>query len=205
MTFTNFFKANKTKAIVAGFAILVSNCASATPLLVTEKNADGNDILMGAKNVSVNGSLYNVSFVKGSCNTVFSNCDKGKFEFLTSADAIAATNAILDQVFVGVYDTNPLLVNGCVTMTEFCAAATPYAISSTYVGIIAARNYDGSKADVVSPLGSIAFAEEKAFRSWAVWSKAAEVPNSVPEPTSLALFAVAAAGLTFARARQKSK
>src|SRR6476646_4971763 len=64
--------------------------------------------LTGATSVDVNGTLYDVEFLDGSCITVFGGCDSvSDLAFNTDGDASAAAQALLDQVFTGIYDTQP--------------------------------------------------------------------------------------------------
>lgn len=90
-----------------------------------------NGKLLGATGVLVNGSSYNVSFVDGTCAALFSGCDQNTdFVFQDSAAARAASQALLDQVFLGIYDTNPELTSGC-SSTSTCTAFTPFLYRAT--------------------------------------------------------------------------
>ena len=88
--------------------------ANADPVLLV----NGSGVLTGARNVRVGGTLYNVTFVDGTCIDVFGGCDTGSdFKFATFEDADAAANALLGQVFVdapvGNFDGYPELTLGC--------------------------------------------------------------------------------------------
>ena len=89
-------------------------------------------ILTGASDVNVNGTLYDVAFVDGSCATLFSPfcLFESAFTFPTFADAEAAAQALLDQVFLNVsagrFDTHPELTNGCGDPIV-CSAFIPFA------------------------------------------------------------------------------
>jgi hypothetical protein len=76
--------------------------------------------LYGAQNVDVDGTLYDVAFLDGSCIDLFGGCDEASdFDFATRSEAITASRALLDQVFLNVpaapadFDTIPYLTNGC--------------------------------------------------------------------------------------------
>jgi hypothetical protein len=57
--------------------------------------------LIGASDVSVLGTRYDVSFVEGTCAAVFSGCDEPSDLSFTDEDSgIAAAQALLDQVFL---------------------------------------------------------------------------------------------------------
>ena len=90
--------------------------------------------LMGASNVLVDGSLYDVQFLDGSCIVLYNGCahDSSDFTFQTEASALLASQALLDQVFLdgvqGQFDSEPDQTNGC-TNLSLCAAFTPFAVS----------------------------------------------------------------------------
>ncbi len=85
--------------------------------------------LLGASNVFVGGNLYDVAFVDGTCIALFNGCDSAAdFTFTTQADALAASQALLDQVFLdggaGAFDSLPAITNGC-TSNGVCDVFTP--------------------------------------------------------------------------------
>ena len=62
---------------------------------------DGAGNLLGATNATVDGTLYDVEFVEGSCVDVFTGCDElADFDFTDAATALLAAQALLDQVWV---------------------------------------------------------------------------------------------------------
>lgn len=91
-------------------------------------------ILQGATGVNVNGTLYNVTFVDGSCAQTFTGCDQNSdFQFQTKNDAMAAGQALLIQSFLdgpfGNFDTRPDLTAGCQGNSGFCFVIISYAIA----------------------------------------------------------------------------
>ena len=107
---------------------------------------DGSGILTGATGVMVSGIAHDVRFEAGSCNSVFDGCDPLQDLFFTSgAAALAASQALLDQVFLGTnpgnidpltpgfYDDRPGLTQGCTDAFPYafkeCLALTPYGFS----------------------------------------------------------------------------
>ena len=103
---------------------------AASPVLVI----DGGK-LTGATGVDVGGTLYDVTFVDGSCAAVFAGCDQASdFTFSDGTTALAATNALADQVFLdgnsGAFDSQPDLTFGCTSVTR-CIPITPYELSGT--------------------------------------------------------------------------
>jgi len=111
------------KFILAVVLVLVASSAQAATL-----NVVGGQLL-GASDVLVDGSLYNVEFLDGTCIDLYSGCDDvSDFTFQTQAAALLAAQALLDQVFLDgadLFDTNPELTFGCVD-TGLCEAGTPY-------------------------------------------------------------------------------
>lgn len=85
--------------------------------------------LIGAKNVDVNGMLYDVEFAAGNCVEIFDGCDElSDFTFNTEELAGAASQALLNQVFindeVGFHRLMSELTLGCFGAT--CNVYTPY-------------------------------------------------------------------------------
>ena len=104
--------------------LALASTANAAALLV---NASG--ILTGATGVNVGGTLYDVEFVDGTCAAVFTECDAtSDLTFTTSAAALTAGQALLDQVFLdgsaGNFDTPPELTLGCTS--DSCVALVPF-------------------------------------------------------------------------------
>lgn len=81
--------------------------------------------LTGATGVNVNGSYYDVSFVDGSCNSLFSGCINSAFTFNTIGDATAAAQALLSQVLLGAFDDRSANTRGC-NAGGSCSILTPY-------------------------------------------------------------------------------
>jgi hypothetical protein len=110
--------------------------------------------LHGAFGVDVGGSLYDVQFVEGTCIALFGGCDEASdFTFTTLADALLASQALLDQVFIdgleGNFDTVPSLMFGC-TGTTFCGANTLYGTpDATHVPGAAAVNFVVEASDAI--------------------------------------------------------
>ena len=102
-------------------------------------------ILLGASDVDVDGTPYDVVFVEGTCIDVFSGCDSNDDFNFNNPDALLATLALLDQVFLdgvlGSFDSEPELTFGCTTtVTDDCHALTPYAVVGESVFTWAPRN-----------------------------------------------------------------
>lgn len=116
--------------------------ASAEPILVLESGT----FLLGARNVDVGGILYDVAFQDGTCVAIFTGCDQpADFTFQTADAAALASRALLDSVFVGLFDQNVFLIKGCEDQDDYCSAFTPWRLHPTNTnnveGVIAQNNY----------------------------------------------------------------
>ncbi len=122
-------QASLVLATVVGFsATFTPETAHAAPILVV----NGGGILTGAKAVTVDGHLYDVEFVEGTCTAVFGICDEAHFAFTTESAALAASKALGDYIFLDVpglgnFDSEPMSTNGCFFPAN-CWALTPYKI-----------------------------------------------------------------------------
>ncbi|MFH2063948.1 MAG: PEP-CTERM sorting domain-containing protein [Pseudomonadota bacterium] len=181
------------------FSILLIPAVSSAASLVVE---DGE--LVGARGVIVNGAYYDVSFIDGSPEAIYTD-ELGNYVFTFSSDeeAIYASQALLDQVFLDVYDKEPKLTLG-IESEVFGYAATTYAVDSNY---IYSRYAINMSAESVSD-DSVLFGPPQRMFHWvdstntdvtvyAKWSVAA-----VPVPGTLILFSSGLLGIVIA-ARKK--
>jgi len=196
------------KQLLTYFILSLSTMSySAFSYSATLNISDG--ILMGASDVDVNGVLYDVQFLDGTCEDLFSGCDDNSdFTFsnpLNDGTQInAAMTALLEQVFLdsplGAFDTSPALINGCILSTQ-CTAQTPLFVNvaGNGLGITAAVNRDVVlNAQVNAADHILAGGGQRSFDStnlnqfnsatdrtvYAVWSNA----SVVPVPPALWLF-----------------
>ena len=177
--------------------------AAAAPVL----QIDPNGILTGALGVNVSGTLYNVSFVDGSCNSVFNGCSDGSFTFSTALDAAAASLAILNDILIDrpghLFDTIPDLTRGC-TFPGQCLIFTPSFIlgGTSFVqasGVLNSFNNAIDRVGVNNIPSTLDFLPDTK-RTWAVWS----VPQTVPLPPAFPLL-VGGFGLLLRRGRKRTQ
>ena len=161
-------------------------------------NIDGGGFLLGASNVDIGGSLYDVVFEDGSCVSLFDGCDDpADFTFITEADANAASLALLEQVFIdgglGLFDSNPMNTKGCES-NFLCVAYTPFDLSGTSVLAFVAVNFNSSGTDSASGVAwfdAASINQTTLNSTFAIWSPV----SAVPVPAAIWLFGTALIGL----------
>lgn len=154
--------------------------------------------LIGAKNVMIHDTAYNVSFLTGSCSTIFGDCSTSHFDFQTEQQANDAAQALLTQVFVNqnasdrAFNYSPYQVFGCGGYDSYrCSSLIAYGTDQSQMlasaavnnrfntgdSVWGAQRYDASYSTEAS--GSLNFAR---FTRVAV--------AAVPEPATWAMMLV---------------
>ena len=179
---------------------VISFSVNAAMLIINEGQ------LVGATGVNVSSTLYDVSFMDGSCFTLYNGCDDPT-DFLFSgndASSRAASNALLEQVFIGIYDDQPWLMIGC--SNDRCKVRTADGVVTGEGDLIHGRSVINSKkgavlGDTTAPETFDRFEDTSTMdnRTMAVWTVSA-----VPLPASVWLFGSGLIGL-IGVARRKSK
>ncbi len=134
--------------VLAAVLVLIAGGAQAATL-----NVVGGQ-LHGASDVLVDGALYDVQFLDGTCIDLFDGCDDvSDFTFQTQAASFLASQALLDQVFLdgvsGLFDSVPNLTAGCNIYLApehvvECTAYTPYSINESGFPIVMAQGVNRS-------------------------------------------------------------
>lgn len=161
---------------------------------------DANGFLTGATGVDVGGSIYDVTFNAGTCIPVYTGCNVTVDHiFPTATDAVTASQALLDQVFVdgsaGNFDSSPWMTRGCgPSSVTYCEAAAPYALSGLgNLAVAVAHNHQSNNGDLaVATLASpLSYSGSSNYVTWAVWTPSAPVPV----PASVLLLLSGCAGI----------
>ena len=106
---------------LAVFGLSVVLSANAATVLVS------NGQIISALGVSVEGNLYNVTFIDGSCNELFNGCMDFAFatEPAAAAASIALSTVLIDGAGGLTPDSDPTQIRGC-DLARVCNIATPY-------------------------------------------------------------------------------
>lgn len=172
-------------------AVVASTASAKTELIIKDQQ------LVGATGVIVNKKSYDVSFVDGSCISLFGGCQSSaNFVFHNASDSIAASKALMNTVFTGTYDFLPSMTNGCLFS---CSVLTPYATSGSNVSVARATN---NILEILDNVDTITIRRNfnthgqinDVYANWKV--------SAVPEPSSYAMLA-AGLGLMGLIARRK--
>lgn len=181
------------------WSVLFTSTASAGLIL------NGNK-LMGATDINVGGTLYDVYFAEGSCSALFNGCDEESDFTFDSANALLASQALFDQVLTdgpqGLFDSNPGLTFGCVKHANVCSIYTPYLPFRPITGpIVYSRGALNTAPNVYLPVQRVFIndlsrdhynSSQVSGSTWAIWS-----PTPVPEPNTITMILLALMFLYF--------
>lgn len=182
------------------------------------KIMDSTGQLTGATDISVNGLLYDVEFIDGTCIDLYNGCDNSllDFPFHSISSANAASQALLDQVFIddstSLFDSNSSLTRGCIP-NNFgqCSVYTPYAFDTSRVAVSVATNYsfssflpgliDHTRATSVGRAEDLSTNRDSSFTVFAVWTPHIPV-TPITLPGTLILLVSGILGMMTLKRRQ---
>lgn len=146
--------------------------------------------LLGATDIDISGSLYDVSFLDGSCAQVYNGCNSNNDFIFNSNQAELASQALLSQVFIdstsGTFDTSVSLINGCESFDE-CKVYTAFGTNWEWGNVQIADNNSIESGDSVYYGGvhpTIVEFSNIENSTWATWSPV----TPVPLPASIWIF-----------------
>ena len=198
-------KAFALVATITGFLAFSAAPAAAAVLLV-----DGNGQLTGATGVDVGGTLFDVTFVDGTCAALFDGCDEASdFAFNDQATATLAAQALFDQVFIdgpaGNFETNLSSIFGCGSPI-FCEALVPFLTRGSSFDAVAAFN---SNFEIFNPIDLREFISAQndlsQLDSNVFASFTEQGVSEVPLPAAAWMFLAGLGGLSAARRKKRAK
>ncbi len=184
--------------------LLFSAHANATLLTIVD------NVVYGAKNVEINGVLYDAEFGHGylANNSVFDNYDK--------AQAGIVGNALINQVFSQVNLKEGQYLNGCSAYDAWCSAFTFMDTSRDegFLGAYMNGNLEwneGVNSEIRDKFSYIfSMSNGSTYITTIKWSlagaeaRSASSPSSIPLPAAAWLFGTGLFGLTYIKRRRSN-
>jgi hypothetical protein len=132
-------------------AVAAAALVYAAPTEATTFITNGSGELTAATGVIVNGATYDVAFVDGTCRDLFSGCDSSDdFAFTTQSDALAAAQALYEQVFSAFVFFTWDRVFGC--EDDFsCLVIIPYTAEVDFTYLLSGINFHSIGSGIAQP------------------------------------------------------
>ncbi|SIS68081.1 PEP-CTERM sorting domain-containing protein [Neptunomonas antarctica] len=215
-TSRRFRSAMTANVLLLVTAVLFSAPAAAGAILSPSLTLSGTQVT-GATNLSVDGGLYDVLFVEGTCASVYGTCSQSSFPFPYTHYTWPATGPVdtaklATIAFANLFNATPdfdLLSIYGITSTSNQRISTPiYLPAAGYWVMAETWRLNTTNALGTGAMSQRAFAYDSttdADRVLAVWSPAqsAAAPG-IPEPGTLAIFSLGLLGLGLNRRQRKN-
>ena len=192
-------------ALALAIGSLATTAAHAGPMFVV----NGSGILTGVNDLTVDAAVYDVSFVPGSCVSVFNPCtSNADFTFITAAGDLDAASALEAALMASPYSNDPNDILGYSPTSEShgdpllgaLKILIPFEIDSSanHTGVVS-WSFAITRDQGVQGEGFLEYASNydvsgpyANYSVYSVWT-----PVSVPEPATWAMLLVGLFGIGF--------
>jgi hypothetical protein len=184
--------------------LLLSTLIASTSLFSATLQYNINGRLTGATQVNVGGVFYDVEFRDGSFLNLYAG-EINNLVFHNASEANAASDSLLNQVFIGVHDTDPR-VRGCTDLAS-CHVLTAFDVSTDGVSThysVAVNNSDFNADYSYLNLSAWGMGSDTTYYPWAVQAVWSAPAPEVPLPSSAWLFGSALISF-FAAIKKRNK
>lgn len=176
----------------------VSNLASETTTVWNIGEGLFAGQLLGAFNVNVDGTLWDVVFEDGTMEDIFINADGFDAPGASAAVAFATAlkNSVILDLFGFEFDSDPSATSGCEDLAR-CFIITPYSntVGGSLGNSVGAGNFVTTSLELSPNIDISQFSST----TWANWSLASDRASVVTEPSGVALILLGVAGLAIHR------
>ncbi len=176
----------------------VSNLASETTTVWNIGEGLFAGQLLGAFNVNVEGTLWDVVFEEGTIANIFTNADG--FDAPDNSAAVAFSRALGNSVFLDLFgfefDNDPTAISGC-EVIRLCSIITPY--QNNFGASLVNASGSVNAVAVFTAFASSTDTSQVPDTTWANWSLASDRASVVTEPSGVALILLGVAGLAIRR------
>ncbi|MEO1239372.1 MAG: VPLPA-CTERM sorting domain-containing protein [Pseudomonadota bacterium] len=170
---------------------------------------DTDGVLVGATGLNVNGTIYDVAFVDGSCASIFDGCDEpSDFDFTNASDAVAVGQALFDQVFVGIFDTLSGVTFGCggfQCVTRIPTGFVPTGGAGAEGAIVINNTVIADPSVNFGGINRLFNYANSDTSNYALFTETGQEVSPIPLPAGFPLMAVGMGALMVLRQRKKSK
>lgn len=157
-----------------------------------------NDILAGINGITIDDTLYDVSFIDGSFNDLYS--DSNNLPFTTPEGATQTADSLLATInLFPVFNDFPNLIQGCEDPLV-CVFVIPYSlVINSDVNAIIVQTVNDENSNLVDDVFPVQLPADQdlvnlPFAVYAMFNESP--PSAVPEPATAALISLSLLGLS---------